>query len=282
MTKINNSNVSFSSVEEKNKKNGKATAAALAAGVGVTTAATFASRGLVAVIPNALNATLDENNLIKSKLDEVLTKTGLDSKGVKIKYIPENLQILDFRDEFSKKIMPSPLEQVRQGKNAFFNPKTGEILLPESKMAGAGFHEIGHAMNKHFSKYGKILQKCRPLMVLVAVPNLIGVFSKNKKAEDGKELSTGAKITNFIRNNAGKLSLACMAPTLIEEAMASAKGQKLAKGLLSPEMFKKVAKGNKIGFLTYAVQAAGVALASWTAVKVKDRLVAKKELKNNV
>ena len=91
----------------------------------------------------------------------------------------------------------------------------------------------------------------------------------------------GEKVKNFIRNNAGKLSFAAMLPILLEEGMASYKGEKLANKLLSKDMAKIVSKGNKFTYLTYIIGALSIATTSFATVKIKDYLVAKKENKSD-
>ncbi|MBQ2611149.1 hypothetical protein IJF81_02015, partial [bacterium] len=85
-------------------------------------------------------------------------------------------------------------------------------------------------MNANLSKFGKILQKCRP-MALLAIPVSQIALWKTKKAP-GEEPKNGLdKTTTFIKNNAGKLTFLAFLPTLLEEGLASVKGNKLAKKL---------------------------------------------------
>jgi len=68
-------------------------------------------------------------------------------------------------------------------------------------------------------------------------------------------------------------------PMLIEEGMATAKGQKFANKLLKPELAKKVLKGNCIAYTSYLLMAVAGALATTCAVKIKDNAIEKKENK---
>lgn len=72
-----------------------------------------------------------------------------------------------------------------------------------------------------------------------------------------------------------------MLPILLEEGMASYKGEKLANKLLSKDMAKIVSKGNKFTYLTYIIGALSIATTSFATVKIKDYLVAKKENKSD-
>ena len=157
--------------------------------------------------------------------------------------------------------------------------KANSVILPEKALAGAGFHELGHAMNFNLSKIGKFLQKCRPVAILAApLLTMYAVFTRaSKPKEEGKELNGAQKTHNFVRNNAGKLAFVASLPMLIEEGMASIKGQKYANKLLKPELAKRVLKGNAIAYMSYLATAVFGALAAATAVKVKDNAIAKKE-----
>lgn len=162
--------------------------------------------------------------------------------------------------------------------------KGNSVLLSKNGLHSAGFHELGHAMNANLSKFGKILQKCSPVSTLV--PLLLGVYGactrKSKsKNEDGK-LNGAQRTHNFVRNNAGKLAFLASVPMLLEEAMATVKGQKFANKLLKPELAKKVLKANIWAYTTYLTLGIFGALAAATAVKVKDGAIAKKEAKKAV
>ena len=76
---------------------------------------------------------------------------------------------------------------------------------------------------------------------MLALPIALIALLKTKKAEGEQPTGVVDKATDFIKNNAGKLTFATFIPTLIEEAMASIKGNKMAKELLNPQMAKKIA-----------------------------------------
>ena len=61
--------------------------------------------------------------------------------------------------------------------------------------------------------------------------------------------------------------------------MATKKGLKFAKEILSPDLYKKVAKGNRVAYLSYVTASIFAGLSAWVAVKVKDNMIAKKEQK---
>lgn len=159
--------------------------------------------------------------------------------------------------------------------------KANSVILSKNQFHSAGFHELGHAMNWNFSKVGKFLQKCRPVSLYAPmILGLYGAFSKKSKPKtENGELTTAQKTNNFLRDNAGKLTFMTALPMLIEEGMATIKGQKFANKLLKPELAKKVLKGNCIAYTSYLLMAVAGALATTCAVKIKDNAVEKKENK---
>lgn len=211
--------------------------------------------------------------------------SGLKDKGVKIEFLKQAAD-----KNWSIKDLMDPIGSVKKGVNAFFlfedakgllggvvYPKN-TILVPEKDISYALYHELGHAHNFNISKFGRFLQKCRPVSMLL--PGLIafyGAFSRKSKPEDGKELTAAQKTNNFIRDNAGKISLLATIPMLLEEGLATKKGLGWAKKYLSPENFKIVKKGSIIAYTSYLLSAATMGVASWLAVKVKDKLIAKRE-----
>ncbi|MDD3013398.1 MAG: hypothetical protein PHC34_06810 [Candidatus Gastranaerophilales bacterium] len=104
---------------------------------------------------------------------------------------------------------------------------------------------------------------------------------KTKKAPNEKTDSTIGKTTDFIKDNVGKLTFMAFVPMLAEEAMASIKGVGFAKKVLDPSLVSKVAKTNKLAYLTYL----GVALASSIGislgVKAKDAIAKPKLVEEN-
>lgn len=231
------------------------------------------------------NLPADKIEIMHKAAEQAIKDTGLAAKGVSIEYLKEPTV-----KKGIKALFDNPIAQIKEGFNAcFINPKSSikdlnkfnvkanTIYMPEKGISFAAFHEIGHAMNANLTKWGTMLQKMRtPGMIAAGLIGLYGAFSSKSEPKDGKNLTTGQKANNFIRNNAGKLAFGAMVPMLFEEAMATIKGNGLAKKLLSPEMFKTVAKGNAIAYMSYLVTAAGLGLGAWAAVKVKDHFTDKK------
>lgn len=233
----------------------------------------------------------DTIDLIHSAGEKALKETGLADKGAEIIYLqkhPKEPRLPRILTMFN---LP---EQVKNGDNAFcvlknaVNPLTKEVVfkenaiyMPAKDLSYTLFHEIGHDLNHNFSKLGLALQKLRmPALKLAGLVALFGAFTKNVKPEEGKNMTKTQKAKNFVRDNAGKLSFAMTIPVLVEEAMATFKGQKLANKYLPKDIAKIVSNCNKVAFLTYLLMAATAALTSYSAVKIKDYFVAKKENKS--
>ena len=266
-------------------RNVAASMAAAAAASAVAQASAIPALGVIKGIQKIGNLPADKIEIMHKAAEQAIKDTGLAAKGVSIEYLkaPQNPKGI-------KAIFMGPVEQIREGLNACFvnaksslkdlakyQVKPNTIYMPEKGISYAAFHEIGHAMNANLTKWGTMLQKMRtPGMKAAGLIALYGAFSSKSEPKDGKNLTKGQKVNNFIRNNAGKLAFGAMVPMLFEEAMATIKGNGLAKKLLSPDMFKTVAKGNAVAYMAYLLSAAGLGLGAWTAVKVKDHFTAKK------
>jgi hypothetical protein len=256
---------------------GPAIVAGVSAGAIGTVAPIPASLGIMGWMQKIEKLPEQAVKTIHAALDKALVDTGLKGKT----YINRVKEVSPKNILEKIKGLNNPLIGVGHGTNAGFGKalfgSETVIVIPEKKLAGAGFHEMGHALNYNFSKAGKLLQKMRlPGMLAAAAIVAFGCFTKKSKAQDGKELTTGQKVKNGIRDNAGKLAFLAVTPMLIEEAMATIKGQKIANKLLDKNLAKTILKGNGVAYLTYVATAAGLALAAWAGVKIKDKLVAKK------
>lgn len=239
--------------------------------------------------------TTDQFSKVEKAINDTLTTSGLKDKGVSIiKATAENAEeinniITKEADRGIFKHLPKQCKellgtiyssQMASGENACYTFGAKKIIMPEKKLGLAVFHEAGHAMNANLSKFGKILQKCRPMTILALPVAMIALF-KTKKAE-GEEPKNGLdKATTFVKNNAGKLTFAAFLPMVLEEGLASLKGNNYAKKLLSPELAKKVAKTNALGFASYLALATTSALGICLGTKVKDAIAHKKQAAEN-
>ena len=248
----------------------------------VATATTPIGLGVMKGIHNIGKLPADKIEIMHKAAEKAIKDTGLAAKGLQIEYLKKPPINLGGMLEFIR----NPIKQIEAGYNGMFIKGLAEkqmvqsILMPQKDVSFLAFHEIGHAMNNNFSKIGEFIQHARnTLMTLASLIEIYGAFSTKSKPKDGEKLTGMQKVNNFIRNNAGKLAFGAMTPVLLEEGIATLRGNNLAKKLLSPDMFKIVKKGNAVAFLSYLATAAGLGLGAWAAVKIKDKLVERKENK---
>lgn len=233
--------------------------------------------------------TADEVKVLHSAGDKILEQSGLTAKGV-IKQIGMTdadekvvmgklAKILDkfkLPNEAKEQIlkMSSPATQLNNGVNAFFEGNLNKIFVPQKGMELAQFHEIGHALNYNMSKVGKFLQKARLFTPMLATVALFTALFKNKKAEGEKPTGWWDKTTTFVKNHAGKLAVLGMLPVVIEEAMATYKGEKFASKI--PELgglMKKIKASNRWGLATYVALTAAMGFGVMLAGKVRDAII---------
>lgn len=240
----------------------------------------------------------DEVQILNKASEKILEKSGLKAKGVKLlrKYAPEDIAIVKEMEKNAKGAFTKQdiLYQAVKGENSFFLPLDNRILS-NKKMSLAQFHEIGHAMNWNNKGFGKFLFNLRkekfnlyadqkmlgktakfPIgAALVAVfSSLVGLTAifKNKKAEGEKPQGFFDTVTSFIKDNVGKLTFLTMLPVVIEEGLASYKGEKAVKGLVNENLFKKIKTSNRLGLATYATVAAVTGFGAYLASKIRDKI----------
>ena len=245
------------------------------------------------------NLSQDEFKVVVDAAEKAFNNSGLAKKGVEIiKANGENadevakIMAQEFNGNFIMKRLPNSIKDflgsiiggmVSNGENAFYATQSKKVVLSgEKTLSLASFHELGHATNANLSKIGKVLQKSRSLQMLALPIALIALF-KTKKQECQEPKGAVDKATTFVKNNAGKLTFATFIPMLLEEGMATLKGNAHAKKLLSPDLAKKVFKSNALGFATYLGMATLTSLGIFAGVKVKDAItdnnIAKKNAK---
>lgn len=221
---------------------------------------------------------------IKSYAEDIIEKTGLKTKGVKLQVLtPETIKKIEPLAEDSspivkiiKSINTNARKQTSYGLNAMFLPIENTIFVNNENTYVGIFHEIGHALNFNNTRILKALQLCRTLTMfslpVVAFCSLaVGLFSNKKHPKKDKD--NPENIIDFIHNNAGKLTFSAFLPILIEEGTASVKGIKLAKpylNLAQNQMHKSRLFKEFRGYLSIPLIFAGsVALG----IFVKDKIV---------
>ena len=261
-----------------------------------TTVGDFFGRGVCTAKPEA-SANLGE------VINDAVKYTHLDKKGFEFidlaKYATpeeatkaaESLIRNEYNaDKFTRSLLKNPFTRAEhekailqgakafgEGKNAAVLLETNKMVLNSEKIGYAGFHEIGHALNKNFSKVGKALQKMRVPMQFVPGVLLMTALLTNKRTDENKPQTFWQKTTQFIKNNVGKLTALTCVPTIIEELMASHKGMKLAKGMLDKNQLKQVAKTNAFGAMSYIGAAVAIGITANIANKVRDGIVEKRQ-----
>ena len=234
------------------------------------------------------NLTKDEAAATKSALDKAFLDSRLKEKGVeivkassknadKIKEIIANEYTSGvgkfYPKSYKNMLIQAQTAQVVNGQNAFCTPKSNKIILPENNQLILGaFHELGHGINKNFGKMGKILQKSRAAALLTVPITLIALF-KNKKEEGEEPKNFFDKTADFVKKHAGKLAFATFLPSLIEEGLATYRGNKLASKVLNPELLSKVKATNRFGFASYAAVAISMSIGTYIAKTVRDKFV---------
>lgn len=166
------------------------------------------------------------------------------------------------------------------GDAACYSSKSNKIFIRVSNRGLSGFHEIGHSVNYHLSPFWKTIQKMRrPMMMVSSTLPMIALF-KRKKVEGEEPQNFVDKSTTFIKNNVGKLTALAFVPTILEELKATQRGNKLAKQICSPEVYKKVVKSNACGAATYISASVFWGLAAYAMNKVRDFIAEPKEILN--
>ena len=257
----------------------------VAAGLGATTAAQYLSLpvGMWAIEKmQKLGKSCSDADVVEIRkgLDKALDVSGMKAKGVTIKDYagtPIKNEKLSILGRVKQTILDQNIgAAISEGRNAGYSSTANKVMINTEKLGPAGFHEIGHAINFNNSKFWRALQKYRLFAPYVAL-SIAGVaILKRKKADGEKPTGFFDRTTTFIKNNAGKLAFGAMVPMLAEEVMASVRGNKLAKSLLSPELAKKVIKMNGLGALGYVGAAAAVGLAATLGSKVRDKIASTK------
>lgn len=246
----------------------------------------------IEILNNAFDSTFERTGMAKKGVTvlradntkgctDLLNKIGEHAKNNKIvafirKFVPDKNAFDEAISSRARNKIGAAINSVKDGRNAFYTPDAKIIMLPQK---GKGpqlscFHELGHSLNHLSSKFSNILRKTRQPSVLLGIALTISALSlkseKNAVDENGEKKKG---VRQFIKNNVGIIAAASYLPTVIEEGLASLKGQKLAKDALksAPDLLKKVRLSNLAGFGSYVAMAVATGLVAELAVKVKDK-----------
>ena len=248
-----------------------------------------------------LNKNITDNSV--NDLRNVFYASGLKSKGVELvdikhgmtkkcvdtcmeayESVPKIKKLMNkipYLREYFTNTANKNAQMVERGINAFALFHNKKIVINMDKLGYCLPHEIGHQLNHHFSKFGKTLQKMRGLgkyASAVVIP--LAMFSK-KRDKNEKSQNIFQKTVGFIRNNAGKLAALCFVPMAAEETMASVKGLKLAKTILSKNDYKKALRVSIVGGSSYYALILLAGLGTALGINVKDRYIDKHKQERN-
>ncbi len=214
----------------------------------------------------------------------IFNSSGLAKKGVKLKNVDyKNFKytaISQFRKNGKSwniwgKLKARGLDQAKNltsiGLASYYIPKDKTIINNFKSLGMSIPHEMGHAAN--FTSKNpllKILTKSRKLQIF-ALPILAVTILKKPKEKTEKSKSLIGKSLDFIKENCISLTTACMAPTVIEEGIASIRGAKIAKKFLTPQKIKAINTANFWGWATYALQAGIMIAGVFAADKIRNK-----------
>lgn len=213
--------------------------------------------------------------ILHQNLDEAVKLTGMDKYGVNVQYLKEPAKLKPHTK------CNDIVELVENGHNCSFLPigyksyPKNTILMPEKKRAFSGLHELGHAICHH-SKIGNLVSKAdtyvrkyRRGVLKWAV--IWGAFSEKSEPTKNRELSPIEKANNFVRDNAGKLTVGFAAPMILNEFLASYNAQKIANKHLNKNLSRKMLKSNTIGMASYVLHTLAYGAVAASAVAIKDK-----------
>ena len=222
--------------------------------VGILQAIAMGLQKLSQTCAHKLSAGLEfaDSKTVKNIAENMKAKNALDTA---IEYItPENMEKIG-----SKYGINGMLNEVAHGQNAFFMDIKKLAVAPESKPSLI-LHELGHAINakKPFTKFlqnTRVLAPYAPTAILLA-----SQLVPDKK--DGRP--------SFVKKYGGLLGFAAFLPTIIEEALASYRGIKAAKGAIGKSPALNILKKNYgLALATYIIS--GIMLGVSTKMVQEER-----------
>ncbi len=253
------------------------------------------------IATNARSVNYADNEILLSAFDDMLTKSGLKDKGIKVHLF--NISALNNADirkrckkalEYDEQLKPTinnkllrdmfvadrvkdPLYSHIVGVNAGYDRINNIINFADNYITPAA-HEAGHAIINNAKSIGKAIDNLRTFVAakrIVPAAIIVGLLTRHHKEESGKPLTKLQRAENTIHNNLGFIAGSLTLPCLINEAQASFIAEKYMKPVLPKNLFKKVVKSNRLGLATYLISAIATGVGAAGAVKVKDNISAK-------
>lgn len=201
----------------------------------------FTKKIMDTLIINDLNLIniIDKNSIANIQIaakQTIKNNKKLKQKKLKLIYLNEN----NFKRLKPELQSNNHIILIKEGYNAAFFAKTNKIFMPEKNLQLSVFHEIGHAINYNCSKLWLKLYRISNLSMPLTYLTFSTQLFKNNKNEEKKSSKKAAFI-----------STSPLLPNLLEEGVASIKGEYEAKKLLSKDLYKKILKNNGLSFLAY-------------------------------
>lgn len=204
----------------------------------------FTKKIMDTLIINDLNLIniIDKNSIANIQI--AAKQTIKNNKKLKQK----KLELIYLNENNFKKLKPelqsnNHIILIKEGYNAAFFAKANKIFMPEKNLQLSVFHEIGHAINYNCSKLWQKLYGISNLSSPLTYFAFSTQLFKNNKNEEKKS----SKKEAFI-------STSPLLPNLLEEGLASIKGEYEAKKLLNKDLYKKIIKNNGLSFLAYLLK----------------------------
>ena len=189
-----------------------------------------------------------KNNMLNKKEINVIQKSAKQAITNNKTLKSNNLELLYLNSDVYNKLKPQwqnnkLVKSVKEGNNAAFFARANKILMPEKELQLSIFHEIGHALNYNCSKLWQNVYKFSNistfLTYLIFGKEVFNMPKTQKKSSSKKE---------------ALISTSPMIPNLIEEGVASIKGNHEAKKFVNKNLYKKIIKNNKLSFATYMLK----------------------------
>lgn len=208
---------------------------------------------------------------------EMFSASGLQDKGIKLKDI-KRTELLKYKPakgwknifaNYAKQQEIGDINSVAQGYDSLFCTKTKSIKCNTKLFGMAIPHEMGHAMNYTDRGFAKILSKTRGLSRFAPIALAIGILCPPQKEGEKSETLIG-KTLDFTKEHCVAISAISQTPMLLEEGLASMRGEKLAKKFMTPEKFKAIKIFNRKAWLTYAAFAATMTAMTYTGSKLRN------------
>ena len=154
--------------------------------------------------------------------------------------------------------------------SAMYLHKPKVLLLP-NKFAGVdAFSAVAEASKFFPQAYVQQAPFFKGVRFLTLPIAIIGVCSRNKTASQGEQLSKKDKFTNFIRQNAGKLSMLVALPMLLGQLQTSVWSVRMAKKYANKEIYSWVTVNEGVNAVKNTLSLLITGAAVYSGVKVKD------------